>query len=226
MQRKGSLNCVNSSVHRHLHNPSHSQRRWWPNIWKQCPAGVCYYSGPGLFLCGSSDRSGLHLTYIMHLLKAVDHNLPVQLTIPLKTVHPSGAVRHHMLHPSHHMSSVVDKNILHFPHFTRSVAWSHMFSSVLIRKCMHLTPLDANFERRYVTVKSVAVVIFVPLPALLSTRRPAHCSPWHGQRDSGWISGCPSGQRHGGTPGWIVRDYNSHCEVEWCQRQPPSLQTE
>lgn len=54
------------------------------------------------------------------------------------------------------------------------VAWSHMFSNVLILKCMHLTRFDANFLRRRVTVKSVAVVIFAPCPAPHSTRRPAN----------------------------------------------------
>lgn len=56
------------------------------------------------------------------------------------------------------------------------VASSHMFSSALILKCMHLTRFDGNFQRCCVTVKSFAIVIVAPRPALLSTRRPADSS--------------------------------------------------
>lgn len=52
----------------------------------------------------------------------------------------------------------------------RVVAWSHMVGNILILKCM--TRFDANVRRRRVTVKSGAVVIFVVLPAFLSTRHP------------------------------------------------------
>ena len=60
----------------------------------------------------------------------------------------------------------------------------------------------------------------------LSARCPAYCCNWHGQGESGHLSGRPWGQRHGGAPGGDVRDDHSHCEAEWRQRQPPSLQKE
>ena len=210
--------------HRHFHNPSHSQRCWWSHIWKQRAAGVCHHSGPGLFLCGSSDRSGPSLTCSTHSSpQSCLPDMPLQLMITLYTVNPSGAVRYH------HMSSV-DKNIFN-KHFIWSVqktkvAWSHMFSNVLILKWLRLTGFDANFKRRCVAVKSVAVVIFAPCLAPRSTRRPADSRTWYGQRDSGWVSGRPPGQRHGGPSGRLIREHNHHCEAERCQRQPPSLQTE
>lgn len=43
-----------------------------------------------------------------------------------------------------------------------AAAAGHMFFSVLVLNCMHLAQFDSDFERRCVTVKSVAFVIFPP----------------------------------------------------------------
>lgn len=80
--------------------------------------------------------------------------------------------------------------------------------------------ISAHANCFFVFVWGVFFIFFFP------PRCPANSHARHGPGEPGRVSGGPAGQRHGGPPGWAVRNHHRHRQAERRQRQPASLQTQ
>lgn len=119
---------------------------------------------------------------------------------------PEGSV------PGNHWVINIDQSTLFVPHRYITVIWCHFTTAKnLIRTCFKcFTPT--------LMLLSLCVCVF--------PRYSAHGCTRHGQGDPGPVPGGASGQRHGGAPGWIIRDHHRHCQAHWRQRQPSTLHPE